>query len=108
MFSKHEITQELVKYTEQLVKDLYGNYVVQFILKLNGLDDFKVIIAEKMSKIIPVLSRQKYSSNVIEKCLQNNISDFKDKVIEVLKNPEDLISMIQNEFGNYGIFCFFL
>jgi len=77
---------------------------VQFILKLDGLDEFKKVIADKMSKIIPILSRQKYSSNVIEKCLQNNISDFKDKVIEVLKNPDHLISMIQNEFGNYGIF----
>ena len=59
-----EITEELVKYTESLVQDLYGNYVIQFVLKLPGLHNYKTIIAEKMAKMIPALSRQKYSSNV--------------------------------------------
>jgi hypothetical protein len=53
-----------------LIEDPYGNYLVQNVLKLNNAlrnDEIFKIIAKDFIR----LSQLKFSSNVIEKCLES-------------------------------------
>jgi len=56
-----------------------------------------------MAKHIVDLSKQKFSSNVIEKCLDLNIDNFLDKVIQTFCNSEQLPLLIIHEFANYVV-----
>jgi pumilio RNA-binding family len=56
------------------VKNPFGNYVVQFVLKLKNQQVNQYISKELMSDIFN-LSMQKFSSNVIEKCLEHNTKE---------------------------------
>jgi hypothetical protein len=49
---KVSITKEIIKYTEELVQDLYGNYVVQFVLQMPSLKEFSKVIAKQLSNNI--------------------------------------------------------
>lgn len=50
--------------------DQYGNYVIQFILTLNDYSTNKKI-ADMFLSDLPFLSKQKFSSNVIEKVINH-------------------------------------
>jgi len=62
------------------VKNPFGNYVVQFVLKLKNQQVNQIISKELMSDII-VLSKQKFSSNVIEKCLECNTKEINSQLV---------------------------
>lgn len=50
------------------MSDQYGNYVIQYILTLNNYSSNKKI-AELFLTDLPYLTKQKFSSNVIEKVM---------------------------------------
>ncbi len=54
-----------------LIKDPFGNYVIQYFLQINNFYISKILIDEivKTGEICS-LSKQKFSSNVIEKCIK--------------------------------------
>jgi hypothetical protein len=60
------IIDNLISYSLTLILDQYGNYVVQYILALNDYNYNNKIITGLL-KDISYLSKQKYSSNVVEK-----------------------------------------
>jgi len=85
-----------------LVKDPYGNYVVQYVLDLpyprvlaNLILQFKCHLSE--------LSTQKFSSNVVEKCLHVSDPNTRAWMIKELTESEHLKALIQDPFGNYVI-----
>lgn len=53
-----------------IVQDPFGNYAIQFAIDNFGSIPCKKII-EKICEDILILSLQKFSSNVIEKCIEN-------------------------------------
>mmetsp|Transcript_29873 Transcript_29873/g.45673 ORF Transcript_29873/g.45673 Transcript_29873/m.45673 type:complete len:87 (+) Transcript_29873:4418-4678(+) len=58
---------------------------------------------ELMSELIP-LSKQKFSSNVIEKCLEHNTIEMNEKIVECLiHNQEHCYELLSDQFGNYVI-----
>ena len=57
------------------MSDQYANYVIQFILSLNN-HSINKIIAQIFIPNIIFLSKQKFSSNVIEKVIINLILVF--------------------------------
>ena len=63
---KESMIDKIIACTFDLIVDQYGNYVVQYILSLGNLDYNKRIIMTLLNHII-YLSKQKYSSNVVEK-----------------------------------------
>ena len=82
-----------------IITDQFGNYIIQNILKkCNILQKYQII--ENITKNLVKFSNQKFSSNVVEKCLE---SEMKENLInEVLKgNNFELILL--NEYGNYVI-----
>ena len=67
-----QLINEISANSLELVRDAYGNYVVQYILELriDGLDEE---LARRFSGHIAMLAGQKFSSNVIEKVIKNSL-----------------------------------
>lgn len=56
---------------------------------------------ELMSDIIN-LSKQKFSSNVIEKCLEHNTKEVnKQMVASIMSDPDHYFDLLSDQFGNY-------
>ena len=51
------------------MQDAYGNYVVQYVLDVCGDDEVHAICESVIGKVC-ILAIQKFSSNVMEKCLE--------------------------------------
>jgi DNA-binding HxlR family transcriptional regulator len=52
-----------------LIKDLYGNYVVQTVLRMN-VDKYTVLIISAVKDNILEFGQLKASSNVVERCIE--------------------------------------
>ncbi|KAL5352769.1 hypothetical protein ACLOAV_002717 [Pseudogymnoascus australis] len=86
-----------------LVQDPFGNYVVQYILDLNEPVFTEPLVAMFAGRV-GQLSRQKFSSNVIEKCLRCAQEPSKDMLIEeMLATPADLERLLRDSFANYVV-----
>ncbi|KAI9713362.1 MAG: hypothetical protein M1812_006640 [Candelaria pacifica] len=85
-----------------LVQDPFGNYVVQYILDLNE-PAFTDPLCHGFRGHIPALSKQKFSSNVIEKCLRTADPSTKRMMIEEMLNPNELEKMLRDSFANYVV-----
>jgi hypothetical protein len=97
------------KYTNQLIQDPYGNYVLQETLdkwhdtdaELHE-DENNSLFANVFKQLegkIEKLAVQKFSSNVVEKCLER-ANYYRTKFIKEIING-DPASMMKNSFGNY-------
>jgi hypothetical protein len=86
-----------------LVQDQFGNYVVQHILATKA--SFAPKIIQGLLGHIPELSVQKFSSNVIEKCLQVSVSSSPDLYSSIIKEitDADLLSLLQDRYANFVI-----
>ncbi|KAI9053933.1 hypothetical protein LZ554_002877 [Drepanopeziza brunnea f. sp. 'monogermtubi'] len=85
-----------------LVQDPFGNYVVQYILDLNEPTFTEPLVAMFQGRV-GQLSKQKFSSNVIEKCLRCAQEPSKDMLIEEMLQPAELDRLLRDSFANYVI-----
>ena len=56
-----------MKNTQKFVVDQYGNYVVQYVILLKDFNTNKLIADQFLMMNIIAISKQKFSSNVVEK-----------------------------------------
>lgn len=99
---KMQLIQEIILNALALVQDAYGNYVVQYILDL-PFPDLVDRLARSFSKHIVQLSTQKFSSNVVEKCLKVGNSKTQDLIISELSKEDTLPFLLQDPYANYVI-----
>ena len=85
-----------------LVQDPFGNYVVQYILDLDE-PMFTKPLCLSFAGNIPSLSKQKFSSNVIEKCLRTADIDSKRMMIEEMLHANEIERMLRDSFANYVV-----
>ncbi|KAG8717108.1 hypothetical protein FRC08_008186 [Ceratobasidium sp. 394] len=85
-----------------LVQDPYGNYVVQYILDLND-NRFSDAVIRQFVGNVCALSVQKFSSNVIEKCIRVAEHNTRKMLIEELLNRNRLEKLLRDSFGNYCV-----
>jgi Pumilio-family RNA binding repeat len=85
-----------------LVQDPFGNYVVQYILDLDE-PLFTKPLCMNFAGNIPALSKQKFSSNVIEKCLRTADFETKRIMIEEMLHSNELEKMLRDSFANYVV-----
>ncbi|KAK3315010.1 hypothetical protein B0H66DRAFT_535903 [Apodospora peruviana] len=85
-----------------LVQDPFGNYVVQYIIDLNE-QSFTEPIVMQFKGRIPTLSKHKFSSNVIEKCLRCSTDVSKDMIVEEMLAPGEMTPLLRDSFANYVI-----
>lgn len=86
----------------ELVQDPYGNYAVQEIMNKWPEQNFEPLIAKVKSKVAQ-LSIQKFSSNVVEKCLQMSDVEQRNDIIIHIANVDKLVSVMRNSYGNYVV-----
>jgi hypothetical protein len=97
------LISQIASHCLDLVQDQFGNYVVQHILSTKPHFAPKIILA--MLGHIPELSVQKFSSNVIEKCLQVSVSSSPDLYAQIIKEitDADLLALLQDRYANFVI-----
>lgn len=85
-----------------LVQDPFGNYVVQYILDLDE-PTFTMPLCQNFKGNIPALSKQKFSSNVIEKCLRTADMETKRSMVEEMLHANEIEKMLKDSFANYVV-----
>lgn len=96
------LIQRIIDNGRILVQDPFGNYVVQYILDLN-VPSFTEALVATFKGCISRLSRQKFSSNVIEKCLRCLTGPYKDMIIDELTGPQEMERLLRDSFANYVV-----
>jgi hypothetical protein len=90
----------LASHTQKLVENQYGNYVVQLILTSSPAEAEVVhCVISQMTGKFAALSKQKFSSNVVECCLRLPSSRIRSRVINELVGA--IPHLIRDRFGNY-------
>jgi len=99
---KRVLIRSTVEHAKQFLVDQYGNYVMQNIISLK---DYQInkIISEAFIDDIFNLSKEKYSSNVIEKCLDHCDEETQLSIVKELANPEIIPALLIDMYGNYVI-----
>jgi hypothetical protein len=99
---KGEMVNHVIKNADQLVKDPFGNYVVQYILDLAE-PCFTEPLSRAFLTNIVYLSKQKFSSNVIEKCIRCAGPDTKRDIIREIMLPQALDKLLRDSYANYVV-----
>jgi hypothetical protein len=97
-----EVVKQVIKSSIEMSQNPYGNYAVQIVLDNYSQEDILGII-ESLKGKVPQLSSTKYSSNVIEKCMEKADDRLKDEVVSELVKADNLIGLMKNKFGNFVI-----
>lgn len=97
-----QLVAQITNCAFDLVQDAFGNYVVQYILDLDEMTYTIPLCQSFRGKIVP-LSKQKFSSNVIEKCLR--VADLETRImmIDEMLVPQDLERMLKDPYANYVV-----
>uniref|UniRef100_A0A5B6YK23 PUM-HD domain-containing protein n=2 Tax=Davidia involucrata TaxID=16924 RepID=A0A5B6YK23_DAVIN len=85
-----------------LSQDPFGNYVVQYVFGIH-VPWATVDILDQLEGNYGDLSMQKYSSNVVEKCLKYAGEERRPCIIQELINNPRLDQIMQDPYGNYVI-----
>ena len=99
---KQQLLISIINNTDKLVGSQCGLYVLQFIMNKNNYYINDTILDKIINKII-FLSKRKYSSNVIEKCLETCSPERVNQLINIFKNETIIRDLIKDIFGNYVI-----
>ena len=94
------IVDNIMKNFASFINDEFGNISLKRLIKLNN-ENYNSKIFPCIKDSIINFSCQKFSSNVIEACIDNNTT-LKKKTIEKLIDDDSIISkLIIDQFGNY-------
>ncbi|KAG9223235.1 hypothetical protein CCMSSC00406_0000076 [Pleurotus cornucopiae] len=97
-----QLVNEITFNALTLVQDPYGNYVVQYILDLND-SRFSDAVIRQFQGNVCALSVQKFSSNVIEKCVRVAEHSTRKMLIEEFLNRSRLEKLLRDSYGNYCV-----
>lgn len=99
---KDRLIAHIIENAYTLVQDPYGNYVVQYILDLG---DPKLVpqICDQFKRNVASLSKQKFSSNVIEKCLRTANDYTRRLLIDEMLRGHELEKMLRDSYANYVV-----
>ena len=99
---RQAIVSEVIRHARRLVADPFGNYVVQYILDLKQ-PALTLQVARALEGSLAELSLQKFSSNVIEKCLTCGEPQVVGLVARELLEAPALASLLHDPFANYVV-----
>ena len=99
---KAQLVAQITANAFSLVQDPFGNYVLQYIVDLQE-QAFTNPLCYSFQGNIPLLSKQKFSSNVIEKCLRGAEPSVSRMMIEEMLNSNELEKMLRDSFANYVV-----
>ncbi|CAM9936106.1 unnamed protein product [Ectocarpus fasciculatus] len=96
------LVSQVSKHALQLMQDPYGNYVVQYVLGICSRDEAVTLVNVPIGKVA-MLSMQKFSSNVIEKCMDRASEEMIVKYVHELADPAAMRPLLQDQYANYVI-----
>lgn len=99
---KGKMVQHIINNAYSLVQDPFGNYVVQYILDL-GEPSFINPLCQAFLGEIVTLSRQKFSSNVIEKCIRTATGPVRRDLVSEIMHPQNIEKLLRDGFANYVV-----
>ncbi|KAJ1657213.1 hypothetical protein IWQ61_003348 [Dispira simplex] len=99
---KRQLVREVTVNGLLLVQDPYGNYVVQYVLDLER-PEFTNPLTRQFTHHVFALSVQKYSSNVIEKCIRLAENSTRRLLIADLLATPGLEQLLKDSYANYVI-----
>jgi len=98
----YKLKNLLIIHAHSLIQNPFGNYALQFAFKIWDKKD-SIEIMKKFYEKILFFSIQKFSSNVIERCIE--ISDeFSNYFLNFIINNENSLNyLLINNYGNYVV-----
>ncbi|KAI8094593.1 armadillo-type protein [Thamnidium elegans] len=99
---KTQLVNVITQHALPLVQDPFGNYVVQYVLEL-GDAKYSDNLIRRFIDPIRELSVQKFSSNVIEKCIRVAERDTKRLLIAGITNHPQMEKFLRDSYANYVI-----
>ena len=103
---RQRLVEVIITYTKEFVRNPYGNYVIQYVLDLKDYDVNTVIGKHLQGKLIDLITYEdsrKFSSNVIEKCLQLNHNEMKNQMVKEMLGAESYLPFLKDQYGNYVV-----
>jgi Pumilio-family RNA binding repeat len=100
--SRAYLVRCIVARSLDLMQDAYGNYVVQYVLDVCCDDDVHAVCESVVGRV-NLLAIQKFSSNVMEKCLERCNDRVKEAYLLEMSDPERVRELMMDPFGNYVI-----
>ncbi|KAI5401123.1 hypothetical protein KIW84_065821 [Lathyrus oleraceus] len=97
-----DLITSIISNATLLAEDPYGNYVVQFVIKMKFPLVNKRMIAELRGKFAG-LSMNKHGSNVVEDLLRCSNQDDVHAIVKELMRSTNFLEVIQDPFGNYVV-----
>ncbi|WVQ85355.1 hypothetical protein IAT38_007520 [Cryptococcus sp. DSM 104549] len=97
-----QLVTEIIFNSLYLVQDPFGNYVIQYILDLNDARFSEPLIRTFIGNVCS-LSVQKFSSNVVEKCIRVADTEVRKVLVGEVLNRSRLEKLLRDSYGNYVI-----
>ena len=99
-----ETLKQIIEFNSLLlIQNPYGNYALQAVAEYWETKDAEIIMSTFIGKLVP-LSLQKYSSNMIEKCLEKSVLFLQSFIREIFSNSmSNLPILLKNNYGHYVI-----
>lgn len=100
--ARSHLVRRIVDKALELMQDAYGNYVVQYVLDVCSDDDVHAVCEAVVGKV-NLLAIQKFSSNVMEKCLERCTERVKEQYMMEISDSERIRELMMDPFGNYVV-----
>ena len=100
--ARSNLVRRIVEKSLELMQDAYGNYVVQYVLDVCSDEDVQAVCESVVGKV-NLLAIQKFSSNVMEKCLERCSERVKEKYMDEMSDHERVRELMMDPFGNYVV-----
>jgi len=100
--ARTNLVHRIVEKSLELMQDAYGNYVVQYVLDVCSDEDVHLVCESVIGKV-NLLAIQKFSSNVMEKCLDRCVDRVREVYLTELSDQEKIKELMLDPFGNYVI-----
>jgi hypothetical protein len=100
--ARSHLVLRIVDKSLELMQDAYGNYVVQYVLDVCSDQDVQAV-CESVAGRVNLLAIQKFSSNVMEKCLERCSDRIKEMYLDEMSRPERIRELMMDPFGNYVV-----
>lgn len=101
-----QLGAQIVQHSLALMEDQYANYVVQYLASME-IDSLNAQLLATVAPCVRQLSCQKFSSNVVEKCLRIRsyrvFSQFVSRLLDEILLPDVLPVLIRDQYGNYVV-----
>lgn len=100
--ARSHLVSRIVAKSLELMQDAYGNYVIQYVLDVCSDEDVQAVCESVVGKVT-LLAIQKFSSNVMEKCLERCSDRAKEEYLIELSDSERIRELMMDPFGNYVV-----